>query len=135
MRTTIASAAAILLVLLQLTTASAQVHTPATLRLVVVDETDARLPHATVTIYTPDGPRGIRATADELGVVWVPDLAPGQAQIVASAPGFAPALEAATLRRGYNAESVTLQLAPFVETIDVTVTPETADEPQATASF
>ena len=123
MRTTTSAAASIVIVLFQLAALSAQTYTPATLQLVVVDETDARLPHATVTIYTPDGHRGVRATADALGVIWVPDLAPGEARIVASAPGFAPALEQATLQRGYNAETMMLQLAPLTETVDVTVTP------------
>jgi hypothetical protein len=99
-------------------TASAETS-PATLRLVVVDQTNAVLPHATVSIYTLDGNPGVRATADEHGVVYLPVVSAGLTQIVASYPGFAPSLKKATLRSGDNRGTVKLHLAPVVEKVTV----------------
>jgi hypothetical protein len=109
-----------------LPTASAE--TPqATLRLLVVDQTNAVLPHATVSIYTLDGQPGVRATADEHGIVYLPSMAAGLAQIVASYPGFSPALEKATLKAGDNLETVKLRLAPVVEKVTVRPTSNSSD--------
>lgn len=97
----------------------------ATLRLLVVDETNAVLPNATVTVYTLDGNPGVRTTANEYGVVYLPDVAPGLTQIVASYPGFSPAMEKATLKAGRNAQVVKLQVAPVVEKVTVRATGRT----------
>jgi hypothetical protein len=94
----------------------------ATLRLVVVDQTNAVLPHATVSIYSLDGNPGVRATADEHGVVYLPAVAAGLTQIVASYPGFSPSLEKTTLKSGENRGTVKLHLAPVVEKVTVTPT-------------
>ena len=101
-----------------ISTASAEAP-QATLRLLVVDQTNAVLPHATVSIYTLDGSPGVAATADEHGIVYLPAVATGMTQIVASYPGFSPALEKATLKAGENVETVKLRLAPVVEKVTV----------------
>ena len=62
---------------------------------------------------------GVRATADEHGVVYLPAVATGLTQIVASYPGFSPTLEKATLKTGDNTETVKLRLAPVVEKVTV----------------
>jgi len=99
-------------------TASAETA-QATLRLLVVDQTNAVLPHATVSIYTLDGQPGVRATADEHGIVYLPAVPAGLTQIVASYPGFSPSLAKATLKAGENLETVKLRLAPVVEKVTV----------------
>jgi hypothetical protein len=91
----------------------------ATLRLVVVDQTNAVLPHATVSVYTLDGNPGVRATADEHGIVYLPSIASGLTQIVASYPGFSPSLSKTTLKAGENQGTIKLRLAPIVEKVTV----------------
>ena len=119
-------ALAALLLIAPMTASTASAETPlATLRLVVVDQTNAVLPHATVSIYTLDGNPGVRATADEHGVVYLPAVATGMTQIVASYPGFSPSLEKATLKAGDNTETVKLRLAPVVEKVTVKPTDST----------
>ena len=126
MRLTHALAALLLVAPVCLPTASAE--TPqATLRLVVVDQTNAVLPHATVSIYTLDGQPGVRATADEHGIVYLPSMAAGLTQIVASYPGFSPSLAKATLKAGDNLETVKLRLAPVVEKVTVRPTSNSSD--------
>ena len=122
MRTTLALATLLLVAPMTLPVATADTLSRATLRLLIVDETNAVLPNATVTVYTLDGNPGVRATADEYGVVYLPEVAPGLTQIVASYPGFSPALEKATLKAGRNAQVMTLQLAPVVEKVTVRAT-------------
>src|SRR5688572_33236151 len=97
MRLTHALAALVLIAPMTASAASAETSR-ATLRLVVVDQTNAVLPHATVSIYSLDGNPGVRATADEHGVVYLPAVAAGLTQIVASYPGFSPSLEKTTLK-------------------------------------
>ena len=122
MRTTLALAALLIAASLNAAPASAEARPQATLRLTIVDQTNAVLPHAVVTIYTLDGNPGVRATADEHGVVFLPAIAAGLTQIVASHPGFAPALEKTTLKAGANAGTVRLDLAPVVEKVTVSAT-------------
>lgn len=124
MRLTHALAALLLIAPMTASAASAETS-QATLRLVVVDQTNAVLPHATVSIYTLDGNPGVRATADEHGVVYLPAVAAGLTQIVASYPGFSPALEKTTLKSGDNRGTVKLHLAPVVEKVTVKPTDST----------
>ena len=126
MRLTHALAALLLVAPVCLPTASADTP-PATLRLLVVDQTNAVLPHATVSIYTLDGQPVVRATADEHGIVYLPSMAAGLTQIVASYPGFSPSLEKATLKVGDNLETVKLRLAPVVEKVTVRPTSNSSD--------
>jgi hypothetical protein len=120
MRTTLPVAVLALALTMASTSASAETISGTTLRIVVMDETHAVLPHAVVTVYTLDGNPGVRATADEHGIVYLPNVAPGLTQIVASFPGFAPALDKATLKAGDNKATVMLHLAPVVEKVTVT---------------
>jgi hypothetical protein len=124
MRITTALAAAALLTasLLQLP-GSAQAETRAKLQLRIVDQTNAVLPHATVTVYTLDGKPGVTATADDKGVVVFPTVAPGMTQIVAKFPGFTTTVDRATLKPGTNAQTLTLHLAPLSEKVTVRATP------------
>jgi hypothetical protein len=124
MRITTALAAAALFTasLLQLP-GSAQADPRAKLQLRVVDQTNAVLPHASVTIFTLDGKPGVTATADDKGQVVFPTVAPGVTQIVAKFPGFATSVDKATLKAGDNTQTVTLHLAPVSEKVTVRATP------------
>jgi hypothetical protein len=88
--------------------AHAEADTRAHLRLLVVDQANAALPAATVTLFTMDGNPGVTATADEYGVAVFPDLPVGVAQIYARLTGYGPYIEGTTLRGGSNAQTVTL---------------------------
>ena len=88
--------------------ASAQAGAPARLRLLVVDQTNAAVPAATVTIYTLDGNPALTVKADEKGVALFPALPVGMAEIHARVPGLAPYIEKTTLGRGDNTQTVTL---------------------------
>jgi hypothetical protein len=105
--------------------ASAQADTRAQLRLLVVDQTNAALPGATVTIFTLDGNPGVTVTADKKGVAVFPALATGLAEIVAKSPGLAPYIEKTTLQSGVNTQTVTLELPRFEEKVTVRATPGT----------
>ena len=105
---TILSALLVLTATLVNVPAFAESDTRARLRLVVVDETNAAVPNATVTIYTLDGNPGITVTADDKGVALFPSLPTGMAQIHARHQGLAPYIEKTTLHGGENAQTVTL---------------------------
>ena len=120
--TALVAAALITASMLQLP-ATAQAGSRAKLQLRVVDQTNAVLPHATVTIYTLDGKPGVTATADEKGMVVFPAVATGTTQIVAKFPGFTNSVEKATLKAGTNVQTVKLHLAPLSERVTVRATP------------
>jgi hypothetical protein len=119
--TAFAAAALITALMLQLPS-SAQAGSRAKLQLRVVDQTNAVLPHATVTIYTLDGNPGVTATADEMGMVVFPTVATGMTQIVAKFPGFSPSADKAVLKAGSNVQTVKLHLAPITEKVTVRAT-------------
>jgi hypothetical protein len=119
--TAFAAAALITALMLQLPS-SAQAGSRARLQLRVVDQTNAVLPHATVTIYTLDGNPGVTATADEKGMVVFPTVATGMTQIVAKFPGFSPSADRTTLKAGSNVQTVKLHLAPISEKVTVRAT-------------
>jgi hypothetical protein len=87
---------------------SAQAGAPARLRLLIVDQANAAVPAAAVTIYTLDGNPAVTVTADEKGVALFPSLPVGMAEIYARVPGLAPYIEKTTLERGENVQKVTL---------------------------
>ena len=89
----------------------ADAHSHAQLRLLVVDQNNAALPHATVTIYTLDGNPGVTVTADEKGVATFSPVAVGVAEIVAKSKGFSPYIDKTTLKPGENTQTVTLRAA------------------------
>jgi hypothetical protein len=124
MRTNTAFAAAALITALMLQLpGSAQAGSRAKLQLRVVDQTNAVLPHATVTIYTLDGKPGMTATADDKGMVVFPAVATGVTQIVARYPGFTNSIEKTSLKAGANVQTVKLHLAPLSEKVTVRATP------------
>jgi len=109
-------------VLLQLAS-TAQAETQARLKIRVVDQTNAVLPNATVTLFTLDGNPGVTATADDAGNVVFPVVATGLTEIVVRFPGFSPYIDKATLEPGDNARAAVLRLAPVSEVVTVRATP------------
>jgi hypothetical protein len=91
------------------TSALAQNEGRAQLRLTVVDETNAPVPNATVTVYTMYGPRTVNT--NEKGVVVVADLPLATTQWWVRTPGHRASAEAMRLKPGENKQSVTLHSA------------------------
>lgn len=111
MQTIVAAAALVALMLSFQIPAWAQAG-PATLRLVIVDETRSALPAATVSVYTVDGNPGITVKTDAKGVALFPSLPEGLVEVYARTDGRTPYIEAATLRRGENTQTVMLLRRP-----------------------
>src|SRR5687768_17351440 len=101
------------------------------LRLVVVDQTGAGIPGATV-IVTPQSGAAITFESDSRGIATSPALTAGQVQVHVEFPGFEPFEAPLTLRRGAMNETVTLRIEGFKE--EVAVTTETAPEASRSAS-
>ena len=91
--------------------ALAQTEGRAQLRLTVVDETNAPLPVAIVTVFTMHGPRTV--TTDEKGVVVLADLPAEMTQWWARTTGLSNA-EATRLKAGENRQTVTLHTAKLL---------------------
>ena len=92
------------------TPALAQNDRRAQLRLTVVDEANAPLPNATVTVFTMYGPRTVNA--DEKGVVVFANLpADVTTQWWARTPGNLSSAEATRLKPGENSRTITLHAA------------------------
>ena len=90
--------------------ALAQNDGPAQLRLTIVDETNAPLPNATVTVFTIYGPRTVNT--DQKGVVVFANLpAEVTTQWWARTPGNLSSAEATRLKPGENKQTVTLHAA------------------------
>jgi hypothetical protein len=87
------------------TPALAQNEGRAQLRLIIVDEANAPLPNAIVTVFTMHGPRTVNT--DEKGVVVVNDLPAAMTQWWARTPGLSNA-EATRLTPGVNTQTMTL---------------------------
>ena len=81
----------------------------AQLRLVVVDQNNVALPHATVTLYGLDGKPGVTMTADEKGVALFPAVSTGMTQIVAKHAGFAPHIDKTIVQPGSRSQTITLR--------------------------
>ena len=101
----IAAAVLTSLSLLQTPALAQQVDVRAELRLTIVDEANAPLPNAVVTVYTIHGPRTVNA--DEKGVVVIADLPAELTQVWARTPELSNA-DAAKLKPGQNKETLTL---------------------------
>src|SRR4030095_10245511 len=82
------------------------------LRLVVVDETGAGIPSATIVV-TPSSGAAITFTSDERGVASSPSLPVGAATLHVEFGGFEPFDGPITLRRGAINQNVTLKIAGF----------------------
>jgi len=96
------------------------------LRLVVVDETGAGIPAATI-IVTPASGNAVTFATDERGVAAAPGLPTGNAKLHVEFEGFEPYEGALTLRRGAMNQTVTLKIAGVVEEVVVKDTTATDD--------
>jgi carboxypeptidase family protein len=96
------------------------------LRLVVVDETGAGIPSATV-IVKPGSGTAITFTTDERGVASSPALPVGAATLHVEFEGFQPFDGAIALRRGSMSQNVTLKIAGLTEEVVVNDTTATDD--------
>jgi hypothetical protein len=101
----------------------------AQLRLVVVDQTGAGIPAATITVKPATGDPIVFAS-DDHGVALAPPLAPGAVTVQVEFPGFMPFEAPLTLKRGAMNETVTLQIEGFKAEVEVTQ----ASAPEASKS-
>src|SRR5688500_7482832 len=101
----------------------------AQLRLVVVDQTGAGIPAATVTIKPATG-EPIVFAADDHGVASSPALVPGAVTIQVEFPGFMPFEAPLTLKRGATNQTVTLEIEGFKAEVEVSQ----ASAPEASKS-
>ena len=120
-----------ILALLAASPAFAQNANQTELRLVVVDETGAGIPGATV-IVTPQKGEAVTFQSNERGLATSPALTPGQVTVHVDFPGFLPFEEPLTLRRGAMNETVTLRIEGFQT--EVAVNETTAPEASKSAS-
>ena len=88
------------------------------LRLVIVDQTGAGIPAATVTVKPASGDP-VEFTADDHGVAASPNLNPGAATVHVEFPGFMPFDAPLTLKRGAMNQTVTLQIEGFKTEVEV----------------
>ena len=110
---------------------AAQQPNTSELRLVVVDETGAGIPAATVTV-TPAVGEPVTFVGDDRGRATSPPLPIGQATIVVDYPGFDPVSVPVNLRRGAVNQTVTLKIAGLKE--DVVVKDTTSDSTKESAA-
>src|SRR5690349_16307376 len=99
----------------------------AQLRLVIVDQTGAGIPNATITVTPQGGSQPVTATSDERGLATLPDVALGQAQLHVEFPGFLPTDMPLNLRRGVNNQNVELKIEGFSDEVVVQDTTATDD--------
>jgi hypothetical protein len=107
MKKMIAAAALLASVFVLQTPAMAENDRRAQLRLTVVDQTNAPVPNADVTLFTMYGPR--TASTDEKGVIVFADLPEATAQWWVRTPGHVAHADAARLKSGQNKQTVTLK--------------------------
>ncbi len=88
------------------------------LRVVVVDETGAGIPQATVVVTPPNG-EPITFATDERGLAMSPPLPVGSVQLHIDFPGFEAYEGQLTLRRGAMNQTVTLKIAGLQEEVVV----------------
>ena len=96
------------------------------LRLVVVDETGAGIPSATIVVKPASGP-AVTFTTDERGLATSPTLTIGNATLHVEFGGFEPFDGTVTLRRGAMNHNVTLKIAGLSEEVLVSDTTATDD--------
>lgn len=101
------------------------------LRIVIVDETGAGIPAATVTIQPATG-EPIVFMGDDRGRAISPALAVGTVTVLVDYPGFEPYSAPLTLRRGAVNQTITLKIAGLAE--EVVVNDTVADVTQNTAA-
>jgi len=105
----------------------AQNANQAQLRLVVVDQTGAGIPNATVVV-TPATGEPITVMSDERGVATLPPLAPGAVKVHVEFPGFEISDSSLTLRRGATNQTITLGIAGVQEEVVVNDTGGALDD-------
>jgi Carboxypeptidase regulatory-like domain/TonB dependent receptor len=88
------------------------------LRLVVVDETGAGIPQATIVV-TPASGEAVTFATDDRGLAMSPTLTAGSVQLHVEFPGFEPYDDTLTLRRGAMNQTVTLTIAGVTEEVVV----------------
>ena len=96
------------------------------LRLVVVDETGAGIPNATI-IITPTSGNAVTFSSDERGLATSPSLVTGNVTLHVEFEGFEPYDAPLTLRRGAMNQTVTLKIAGVQEEVVVSDTTATDD--------
>lgn len=104
----------------------AQNAAAAQLRVTVVDQTGLSIASATVQVIAGDAPP-IELPADGRGQATFDSLAPGQSRIHVESAGFEAADATLTLRRGSNAQTITLKIAGVEEQVVVNEDTSTAD--------
>src|SRR3954453_1094014 len=105
----------------------AQSASLAQLHLVVVDQTGAGIPAATITLTPAGGGTPVTGTSDERGVADLVNTPVGTATLHVEFPGFLPTEQQVTLKRGANAQNVTLAIEGFQEQVVVSDTTATND--------
>jgi hypothetical protein len=110
---------------------AAQQPNTSELRLVVVDETGAGIPAASVTV-TPANGEPITFMGDDRGRATSPPLPVGPATIAVDYPGFEPISMPVTLRRGAVNQTLTLKIAGLTE--EVVVNDTTSDSTKESAN-
>jgi hypothetical protein len=98
--------------------APAQNQNTAQLRLVVIDQTDAGIPTASVTLTPPVGDPIVVMT-DDRGVVTIPSVMIGTIRVHVEFSGFEPYEGTVTVRRGTNNATITMALAGLAEEVVV----------------
>ena len=104
----------------------AQNTNQAQVRLVVVDETGAGIPNATI-IMTPAAGVAVTFSTDEHGVATSPSMLTGNVTLHVEFEGFQPYEAPLTLRRGAMNQTVTLKIAGVQEEVVVSDTTATDD--------
>jgi hypothetical protein len=107
-----------LLALVIATPSFAQQNNTSELRLVVVDQTGAGIPAATVTV-TPEKGEPVTFMSDERGRATSPALAIGNVKLHVEFPGFISYEQPLALRRGPMNQTVTLAIEGFQEEVVV----------------
>jgi hypothetical protein len=98
----------------------------AQLRITVVDETGGWIPIAVVRIGAPTG-APIEKSVDDRGIATFANLGVGSIPVHVEAGGFTDFDGTLTLRRGNNAQNITLKVAGVSEQVTVTDTTATDD--------
>ena len=106
----------------------AQSASLAQLHLVVVDQTGAGIPAATITLTPAGGGTPVTGVSDQRGVAELANAPLGVATLHVEFPGFLPTDQQVTLKRGANSQNVTLAIEGFQEQVVVSDTTATNDE-------
>lgn len=125
---------ALVLTLAVLGQGAAQPRQPVRLTVAVTDPTDAVIPGATIVLSAGDSTPIVRETGRE-GTATMTNLAPGRWSLRVSSPGFKDHVDdALEIRAGSSVLRVRLEIAGFVDTVEVSRDPrEVATDPRGDA--